>query len=348
MYSAIHGGDIYRNETELDFSVNVNPFGIPEKVKSAMHEAIERCEHYPDIENTELISKISKKYRISEENILPGNGASELFAAIVHALRPEKILLPVPSFYGYEKAAEAAEADIIYYKMKEEDGFCLTEDILLELTEDVDLLFLADPNNPVGNVLDDTLLDKICEKCRENNITVVLDECFIEFTKKAGFFERHDLKEYQNVIVVKAFTKLYAIPGVRLGFLFCGNRELTDRIKLHLPEWNISTIAQAAGAAALEEEEYCHRTIEFIEKERAWLKEALSQAGITVYPGEADFLLLRSKRALYSDLLQKKILIRDCRNYKGLTDGYYRIAVKSRQENEKLIAALRELYETGV
>ena len=144
MYSAIHGGDIYRNEIELDFSVNVNPFGIPEKVKSAMHEAIEQCEHYPDIENTELISKISKKYRISKANILPGNGASELFVAIVHALRPERILLPVPSFYGYEKAAEAAEADIIYYKMKEEDGFCLTEDILPELTEDVDLLFLAD------------------------------------------------------------------------------------------------------------------------------------------------------------------------------------------------------------
>ena len=150
MRSVIHGGDIYQNEIELDFSVNINPFGIPEKVKEAMQESLELCEHYPDIHHAKLIEKIGAYYHIPEEHILCGNGASELFVAIVHATKPRKIVIPVPSFYGYEKAANVTEAEISYYEMKEKDGFCLTEAFLQELQEDVDLVFLANPNNPVG------------------------------------------------------------------------------------------------------------------------------------------------------------------------------------------------------
>ena len=219
MRSVIHGGDIYQNEIELDFSVNINPFGIPEKVKEAMQESLELCEHYPDIHHAKLIEKIGAYYHIPEEHILCGNGASELFVAIVHATKPGKIVIPVPSFYGYEKAANVTEAEISYYEMKEKDGFCLTEAFLQELQEDVDLVFLANPNNPVGNTIEDMLLEKICDRCRGKKITVVIDECFLEFTRKRGFFETHSLQEYPNVIIVKAFTKLYAIPGVRLGFL---------------------------------------------------------------------------------------------------------------------------------
>ena len=320
MRSVIHGGDIYQNEIELDFSVNINPFGIPEKVKEAMQESLELCEHYPDIHHAKLIEKIGAYYHIPEEHILCGNGASELFVAIV--------------------AANVTEAEISYYEMKEKDGFCLTEAFLQELQEDVDLVFLANPNNPVGNTIEDMLLEKICDRCRGKKITVVIDECFLEFTRKRGFFETHSLQEYPNVIIVKAFTKLYAIPGVRLGFLFCGDQNRTEQILNQLPEWNISTIAEAAGLAALDETEYCNKTTSYIEKERAYLKAELEKMEIKVYPGEADFLLLKTEHPLYEKLLRAKILIRDCGNYRGLSKGYYRIAVKTHKENEKLIATI--------
>lgn len=342
MRPVIHGGDIYQNEIELDFSVNINPFGIPEKVKEAMQESLELCEHYPDIHHAKLIEKIGAYYHIPEEHILCGNGASELFVAIVHAIKPRKIVIPVPSFYGYEKAANVTEAEVSYYEMTEKDGFCLTEAFLQELQEDVDLLFLANPNNPVGNTIEDMLLEKICDRCREKKITVVIDECFLEFTRKKGFFETHSMQEYPNVIIVKAFTKLYAIPGVRLGFLFCGSQNKAGQIFNQLPEWNISIIAEAAGRAALDETEYRNKTISYIGKERAYLKAELEKLGIKVYPGEADFLLLKTERQLYNDLLKKKILIRDCSNYRGLRTGYYRIAVKTHEENEKLIAQLKD------
>ena len=177
MRPVIHGGDIYQNEIELDFSVNINPFGIPEKVKEAMQESLELCEHYPDIHHAKLIEKIGAHYHIPEEHILCGNGASELFVAVVHAIKPGKIVIPVPSFYGYEKAANVTEAEVSYYEMKERDGFCLTEVFLQELQEDVDLLFLANPNNPVGNTIEDMLLEKICDRCRgksSNRSTSVL------------------------------------------------------------------------------------------------------------------------------------------------------------------------------
>ena len=339
MRPVIHGGDIYQNEIELDFSVNINPFGIPEKVKEAMQESLELCEHYPDIHHAKLIEKIGAHYHIPEEHILCGNGASELFVAVVHAIKPGKIVIPVPSFYGYEKAANVTEAEVSYYEMKERDGFCLTEVFLQELQEDVDFLFLANPNNPVGNTIEESLLEQICDRCREEQITVVLDECFLEFTEKKGFFSTHNLHDYPNVIVVKAFTKLYAIPGVRLGFLFCGGKEQTDRISLQLPEWNISVIAEAAG---LEEKEYCDETVSYIRTEREYLEKELENADIQVFPGKADFLLLKTKQPLYDRLLEQKILIRDCSNYRGLQTGYYRVAVKQHEDNEKLIAAIKK------
>lgn len=137
----IHGGDIYQNHVELDFSVNSNPFGIPERVKEAMHQAVEVCDCYPDIHHAKLIAKLGASYHIPEEHILCGNGASELFAAIVHALKPEHILIPVPSFFGYEKAAGMTNAKVSYYEMTKTDRFCLTEEVLSELTEETDLLF---------------------------------------------------------------------------------------------------------------------------------------------------------------------------------------------------------------
>lgn len=340
----IHGGDIYRNRVQLDFSVNINPFGIPETVKEALENAVGDAVRYPDICAEQLTAAISAWTNMPKEQLVCGNGASELFMAVVHALHPKKILIPVPSFYGYEKAAKAAGCELSFYKLSKENGYALEEGILEKLTEEADLLFLANPNNPVGNLIEPSLLLEIVKRCRKQNITLVLDECFIAFTgsqKKDSFCDR--MMEYPNVIIIQAFTKLFAIPGVRLGYLMCGNRETAAQIREQLPEWNLSVFAQKAGTAACNETEYVKTSVDFICKEREWLTEKLEKQSIYVYPSKANYLLLKTKLPLYDGLLKRGILIRDCSDFRGLGREYYRVAVKNREENEKLLKAIEEI-----
>ena len=339
-----HGGDIYRNQIRLDFSVNTNPLGMPDSVREALHQAVEEAEHYPDIHAKELTKAVAERLRISEKRLVFGNGASELFHAVLHAVKPSKILIPVPSFLGYEEAAKAMDCEVIFYEMKKEEKFSLTERILDTLDESISLVFLANPNNPVGNLVEPELIFKIAEKCRQCDITLVLDECFMELTgKEMTHSFLNQLDEFPNVVVVRAFTKLYAIPGVRLGYLIC-EQTLAEKIRLQLPEWNLSVFAQRAGVAAIKEQEYVARAVVCIQTQRLFLREELKAAGCNVFDSDADYLLFYSEKKLYELFLQRGILIRDCSNFRGLQRGYYRIAVKSEEQNQIFADVLREIH----
>ena len=339
-----HGGDIYRNQIRLDFSVNTNPLGMPDSVREALHQAVEEAEHYPDIHAQELTKAVAERLRISEKRLVFGNGASELFHAVLHAVKPSKILIPVPSFLGYEEAAKAMDCEVIFYEMKKEEKFSLTERILDALDESISLVFLANPNNPVGNLVEPELIFKIAEKCRQCDITLVLDECFMELTgKEMTHSFLNQLDEFPNVVVVRAFTKLYAIPGVRLGYLIC-EQTLAEKIRLQLPEWNLSVFAQRAGVAAIKEQEYVARAVVCIQTQRLFLREELKAAGCNVFDSDADYLLFYSEKKLYELFLQRGILIRDCSNFRGLQRGYYRIAVKSEEQNRIFADVLREIH----
>lgn len=338
----LHGGDIYRNHVKTDFSVNVNPLGIPEAVKAALYEAVDNCTRYPDISAEKLKEAVSEMLTVPKGYLLFGNGASELFMAIIHGIKPKKTVIPVPSFYGYEYAAETADGEILYYKTKEKNDFCLQEDFLSVLTEDVDILFLANPNNPTGNLMSREELRNVLSHCRDKGVYVVLDECFIEFCGK----ERSMLQEietFSNLILVRAFTKIFSIPGVRLGYFVCSNPLLLEKIGRQLPEWNVSRFAQAAGYECAMQTAFVEKTVTFIRKERRFLEDGLKQAGFRVFPGKANFLLIYCEQPLYDRLLEKGILIRDCENFRGLSKGFYRIAVKDRKENEDLLKAIGEI-----
>lgn len=342
-----HGGDIYRNQIRLDFSVNTNPLGMPDPVKEALHQAVEEAENYPDIRAQVLSTAVTEQLQVRKEQLVFGNGASELFHAVLHAIKPSKILIPVPSFLGYEEAAKAIDCEVIFYEMKKEENFCLTDRILDVLDENISLVFLANPNNPVGNLVEPELIFQIVEKCRQCDITLVLDECFMELTGKEqtySFFKRLD--EFPNVVVIRAFTKLYAIPGVRLGYLVC-EQNLAEKIRLQLPEWNLSVFAQRAGVAAIKEQEYIVRAVVCIQTQRQFLLEELRAAGCSVFDSDADYLLFYSEMPLYELFLQRGILIRDCSNFRGLQRGYYRIAVKSEEQNRMFAEVLREIHENA-
>ncbi len=340
----IHGGDIYRNRVDLDFSVNINPFGMPDGVKEALYRAAGRCREYPDILAEKLKKAVSSMLSVPEEYLLFGNGASELFMGIIHAVRPKKTLIPIPSFYGYEYAAKAASGDIVFFPLKEEEEFMPNEDLFTALAEDTDLLFLANPNNPTGKRMEKEYLKKLLKICKDREIFVVLDECFIEFSG-SEFSMLSEIKEYDNLLLVRTFTKIYAIPGVRLGYLICSNNILLEAISRQLPEWNLSTFAQEAGAACANRPESAAKITEYVKKEREILSGRLKELGLRVYSGEANYILVYSDRPLYEELLQQGILIRDCANFRGLSKGYYRIAVKCREDNEKLLKVIGEGIE---
>ncbi len=337
----IHGGDIYRNKVNLDFSVNTNPLGIPKSVEIALYEAVTCCHEYPDIAALKLKETVANLLSIPKEYLLFGNGASEVFMGIMHALRPKSVIIPVPSFYGYKYVAEAVESKIIYFPLKKENLFLPQKEFLEMLTEDIDLLFLANPNNPTGKLIDHQYLKSVLDLCREKNIYVVLDECFISFCKgELSFLSKID--EYPNLLLVQAFTKIYAIPGVRLGYLVSSNTSLIQKIRKQFPEWNLSVFAQEAGIVCAHQMAYVEKTVEYVKKEREFLSAHLQEMGIQVFSSDANFILIYSEKLLYELLLKRGILIRDCENFRGLSKGYYRIAVKSRKENEILLKEIGE------
>lgn len=344
----IHGGDIYRNRVELDFSVNMNPLGMPESVKEALYDAVDRCTAYPDPSAEALKKAVGGMLGVPEESLVFGNGASELFTAIVHGLKPQKIVIPVPSFYGYEHAAEAAGAECIYYEMKEENGFLPDEGFFDILTEDVDLVFLANPNNPTGGLLDEDYLRRLSSHCKCKGIFVVLDECFIEFSGNPSMIR--ELDTFKNLMLVRAFTKIFSIPGVRLGYMLCGDETIREKIQRQLPEWNLSTFAQAAGVSCARETAFVSRTADEVRTEREFLTEGLLKLkdsgtlkDLSIFPGAANFILLSTGLPFYERLLERGILVRDCANFRGLGPGYYRIAVKNRHDNEKLLKIIGEI-----
>ena len=352
MQQNIHGGDIYSRQIRLDFSVNGNPLGMPAEARLSLLAAINHVGEYPDAAAGELTETVSHMLSVQSgreiqgEYLVFGNGASELFLAIVHALKPENIVIPVPSFYGYEYAAKAVDSHIKYVYLSEESAFCPGKELLQVLTADTDLLFLANPNNPTGQLMSREYLRELMEHCRQQGIIVVLDECFIEFCetdREQPVSLLGKIDQYENLLLVRAFTKSFAMPGVRLGYLVCSNEGLREKIRRQLPEWNLSVFAQRAGiVCAGQAEQYLQDTVEYVKTERAYLREGLEAPGIRVVSGEADFLLLYTTQPIYDRLLAKGILIRNCENFRGLGEGYYRIAVKKHEENEVLLDELEQ------
>lgn len=341
MKKQVHGGDVYRHPKALDFSSNINPLGTPRSVVEAAAESLNRLANYPDIEYTELKKALALYENQPESYIICGNGAADLIFSLVLALRPGKAVVPEPTFAEYRQALEAAACEIVSYPMKElRPG----EDIFSFLTEDIDILFLCNPNNPTGFLIEPGLLKKILKHCQENHIFLVVDECFLDFVDEG---EEHSLKpllkEARNLFLLKAFTKRYAMAGIRLGYGICSNEELLTAMGRVTQPWNVSIPAQAAGVAALKEREYVKEAQDLVRQERFFLKDEMSRLGLHVYDSQANYIFFQGPEDLYDRCLKEGVLIRDCSNYPGLEKGYFRTAVRNRRENIQLITVLEKV-----
>ncbi len=346
----IHGGDVYRNQVVLDYSANINPLGMPEKVIEGIRETIGLAIHYPDIECTKLRQAIETKEDIPMENIICGNGAAELIFSICLGKKPKKALLIAPTFAEYEQALKSVGCMVEYYMLKEENGFRVMEDYLTYITDDINMIFICNPNNPIGNLIEKDLLSNIVRECNKKNITVIIDECFIDFIQEPLKYSMKEyLSQYPNIFILKAFTKFFGMPGIRLGYGFSYNKDLLKRMKEVTQPWSVSTIAQTAGTLSCYEYDYIKATKILINKERSFLMEELKKGLVhTVYDSRANFIFLKGEEFLFEELAKKGIYIRDCSNYIGLTKGYYRIAVKNHLDNIKLINEWREIIYNSI
>lgn len=345
----IHGGDVYSarqkmKQEPLDFSANINPMGMPPGAVRAAADALQQCTQYPDPLCRELRAALAAYEGIPAEQIVCGNGAADLIFRIVAATHPRRALLLEPTFAEYEQALRSMDCSIAYFPLQESEGFVLPEAFLQQLTPEINLLFLCNPNNPTGRTVSPALLQEIWKRCEEAGILLVVDECFNEFLEHP---EQNTLKDVletgANAVILKAFTKSFAMPGLRLGYGLCGNRDLAERIFSCGQPWGVSIPAQAAGVAALQEQGYLERMRRLIQTERRWLSENLARLGLRVFPSEANYILFRTETeiSLRERMEQRGVLIRACGNYRGLDDRYYRIAVRGHDENERLIAALK-------
>lgn len=340
-----HGGDIYRYKDILDFSVNVNPLGPPESVIEAAKQGVELAAAYPDSRCRRLREKLAQKQNFAIENYVFGNGAADLIYTLVLAEKPKRALLPVPAFSEYEQALKTVGCEIKYYNTKQNDFFCIDKDFLKEFDEEIDIVFLCSPANPSGHAIDKELLQQTAEQCERLGIRLVLDECFVEFLLEPEKYSiLSDTANFRKLFILRAFTKIYAMPGLRLGYGVSSDQDLLERMAQVSQPWSVSVPAQEAGIAALAEEDYVRNGRELVSCERRYLEKKLNESGIKFVSSDVNFILLYTEKDLFEEMKKRGILIRDCSNYRGLGQGWYRIAVRSHEENRCLAHALEEIY----
>lgn len=344
MKEYIHGGDVYRHPGMLDFSANINPLGTPERVIQAAIDSMTQIAHYPDAHQEKLKEALSLFEQVPGEWLICGNGAAELIFALVQTLQPKKALILAPTFAEYEEALRGVGCEVAYEFLREEQEFHVEERILERLTEELDLVFLCNPNNPTGILMDPMLLERIVKRCEGKGIYLAVDECFLDFVEEPKAHSlKHALVSGKKLFLLKAFTKRYAMAGLRLGYGICPDQGLLDEMMHRLQPWNVSIPAQEAGRAALRENAYVEKARKIVEEERIYLMEQLKKMGYPVYDSRANYIFFRGEANLYEKLLEEGIMIRDCGNYPGLKKGYYRIAVRLHGQNEQLLETIRKV-----
>ncbi len=360
-----HGGNIYKIYREkgmkeiLDYSSNINPYGLPKKFERAVIENLSVLEKYPDPDYVELREEIAKTNKVELKNIIVGNGATEIIFLYMKVLKAKKILIVSPTFGEYERAMKATLDDIQvdYFKLEEAENFVLNiEKIKMELQKKYNLLVICNPNNPTGQFLSIKELEKILEKCTEVGTKLFVDEAFVEFVEDWG--EKSIIKtgkNKKNLFVLRAFTKFFAIPGLRLGYGICFDDEFMTKMLEKKEPWSVNNIAELAGKILLQDREYIEKTNNWIKIEKKYMYENLKEIeGLKTYKTEINFILVKIKneylykvnaQILREKMLEKGILIRDASNFVYLNDNYFRLAVKDRKNNVRVLEALKEIFE---
>ncbi len=354
----MHGGNI-RGLTEkynlkdkgfIDFSSNINPLGFPKGLKKIIADNLESISYYPDIESKVIKNALFRHLNIHTDNLLIGNGSIELIFLITQALIPKKALIPIPNFSEYERALNLARTNNIFLKLSEKNNFQLNLDEVLIRLSGVNLIFLSNPNNPTGALIDKASMEILIKECEKRKVFLVIDEAFMDFVQggdRISMLESAVRSKY--VLVLQSMTKFFALAGLRLGFL-AGEKKLIKKITSYQPPWSVNSLAQAAGARVIQDTFFIKKSREYLFKERKYLfRELRAIDSLKTYTPNSNFIFCKilnkktNSTSLFDSCARKGIFIRDCSNFRGLNNSFIRVAIRKRDENNKLIKTLKEI-----
>ena len=374
--SKIHGGNIFQFAHEqgiepyevVDFSANINPLGPSQRGLDALNSQLRYISHYPDATNDDVLNAIADTYGMDKHQIIVGNGAAELLYAICRLPGYTGAFVPAPGFSEYKEALEASKIPVrdIFYRPREDDNglpyfevpYLALETFAAELKgqDGRIIVFLGNPNNPDGTLLDKDHIRTVASMLKDANSLLVIDESFIDFVgndplQDNEYSMRSLVNEFDNIIVVHSFTKFYAVPGLRIGAAFA-NETLITQLQQYIPSWSVNTLAQAYTKAALNDVDYIKRTKQELNEERAFMYNALDDIeGITVYPPSANFILFQVNQEgitanyINEELKKYNMIVRNCDSYVGLTNHWVRIAIKDHDTNIKLVDKLTDILK---
>jgi len=357
----VHGGEVWEVAKEkgvsvkdlLDFSSSINPLGPSLRALEAIKNSFAELPLYPDSNSTALREAIACHFgAISKNNVIVGNGSTELIYlfAQVFLRKGDVALIPTPTFGEYANAVAKSGSKLRLLKMSRD--FQIQPDVFKFKMEGVKAVFLCNPNNPTSMLIPHDTLVEIVEKARDENVVVFLDEDFIEFVENEN---QHSLVnatgKYPNVFVLRTFTKFYGLTGLRVGYGIADEETIDLFSKVKMP-WNVNSLAQAAAIAALADEEHSRRTFEVVRSEREFLSRELAEVkGFEVFPADSNFIFINVRQSgftaaqLRKRLISHGMLVRDCGSFDGLDSYYVRVAVRTREENERLLEAFRKVLK---
>lgn len=348
----LHGGNIYRLKREgkgelLDYSSNINPLGVPESFKKAIIENFDILEKYPDPDYVELRENIGRYNKVDVKNIIAGNGATEILFLYMKAMKPKKTLIISPSFAEYKRALESVGSEIIHYPLLEENNYNLDIENFLKEVPPCDLVVICNPNNPTGSFISLENIKKINDVLSEKEIKLFIDEAFIEFIR--GWEDMTSvLLEDKNIFVMRALTKFFAVPGVRLGYGITYDEEIIKKMEKYKEPWSVNSFADIAGKIMLWDKEYIEATENWIEEEKKWFyEESCKIENIKTFKTNVNFILVKllkkNSSVVRDEMINKGVVVRDASNFMFLSEQYIRLAIKNRENNIKVLQALKEV-----
>lgn len=343
--------DIYgiKKEDITSFSANVNPLGISYQLKKELAAHIDAITRYPDREYTRLRKCIGKYIQTDYQNILVGNGSTELISLVIQLLHPKKALIIGPTYSEYEHEVSLGGGRSHYFRLRETADFHLNTDELQEsLSHNIDLLVLCNPNNPTSSQIDRRTMRNILDICKEKDIFVMVDETYVEFSESAGEITSIPLTEYyNNIIILRGISKFFAAPGLRLGYAICGNRQLLKELDSKKNPWTINSLAAIAGEIMFQDEQYITDTKQLISSERTRICRILDNCpAVKYYPPHGNFILLRILKEnvtsydLFESAIKRGLMIRDCSTFPFLDNKYIRFCFMKPEDNDKLLDVL--------
>lgn len=352
-----HGSDLekieeiygIKKEEIVSFSANVNPLGVSPLLRTALADRIDAITSYPDREYTSLRKCIANYCNTDYENIIVGNGSTELISLFIQVEHPKKAMIIGPTYSEYEREISLGGGTTLYYPLKEKDDFRLNvDDFIAHLNESIDLLVICNPNNPTSSCITQANMRRILDACKEHDIYVMVDETYVEFAENMAEIDSIPLTNYyNNIVILRGTSKFFAAPGLRLGYAITGNRDLIKSINTRKNPWTINSLAVVAGEIMFKDQDYIHATKKLITSERTRMFNALNASpDYKVYQPSGNFILVKilrddlTSQDLFDKAIRRKMMIRDCSTFPFLDEKYIRFCIMNPEDNDRLLDCL--------